>query len=654
MSQRSRWYQSRALALVIGVATLLAIALPVLANLTGSAFEGNDGNLVATTGNTDWNNVVGRVRGDDLASGTSDNSFGQGTKEDDANVTVVTGSIPQQQSDLTRFYVASEFANSSNFLYLAWERTNVLGSANMDFEINKLAQPNLTTTGAKTLNRSPGDMLVTFDFTNGGGTPVLGLLRWITAANGVAADCFSANARPCWGAPPAEDVLDGVNDNRLNLSSAGFAEGAVNAATVTDPIANVSLPGLTFGEAAINLTAAGVFPSGTCTAFGSAFLKSRSSASFPAEVKDFVAPKPVTISNCGKIVINKVTNPSPDTSDTSFSFTAGGGLTPTSFSLKNGGSQTYESVVVGSGYTVAETVPTGWDLISAVCDDGSPVSNISVSPNETVTCTFTNRARGTIIVEKQTDPNGATGSFTFTGDAAGSIGDGGQITVSNLAPGTYTSTEASPSPSFDLKSIVCNDSDSSGSVATATATFNLQAGETVKCTFTNTQRGRINIHKQDDAGNALEGAIFTLFTDNAPLGGSAPHGAEDTSTGLTCTTNANGNCSFTNVVPGQYWLVETKTPDGYDTAADQNVIVGAGETKALTFTDVRKFKVIVLVCQESNNQLYPSTVTVDGVDKTSLGHNGGGTLTDADLCALGGASYGGKHTGNHPANVNIP
>jgi hypothetical protein len=101
-------------------------------------------------------------------------------------------------------------------------------------------------------------------------------------------------------------------------------------------------PRLTFGEAAVNLTAAGVFPSGTCEAFGSAFLKSRSSASFPAEVKDFVAPQPVNISNCGTIVIKKVTIPSPDPTNTSFAFTLTGGPSNLnkSFSLLNGGSET--------------------------------------------------------------------------------------------------------------------------------------------------------------------------------------------------------------------------------------------------------------------------------------------------------------------------
>jgi hypothetical protein len=150
----------------------------------------------------------------------------------------------------------------------------------MDFEINQVDQTTsgLDIAGQHTITRTAGDLLVTYDFTNGGGNPVLGLLKWVTS--GPTSQCFSSNSLPCWG-------------NRVDLSAAGFAEGAVNTATVTDTIA---LPGLTFGEAAINLTA--VFPAGQCEVFASAFLKSRSSASFTAEVKDFVAPQPVHLSNC--------------------------------------------------------------------------------------------------------------------------------------------------------------------------------------------------------------------------------------------------------------------------------------------------------------------------------------------------------------------
>lgn len=93
---------------------------------------------------------------------------------------------------------------------------------------------------------------------------------------------------------------------------------------------------------------------------------------------------------------------------------------------------------------------------------------------------------GTIIVEKQTLPDGSYDSFTFTGDAAGTIVDGGSIVVSSLLPGTYHSTELVPT-GWILESIVCDDANSSGDVNTATVTFQLDPGETVTATFTNTQ-----------------------------------------------------------------------------------------------------------------------------------------------------------------------
>src|SRR5262249_36979749 len=151
--------------------------------------------------------------------GSGDDALGQGAKEDGANPSVVSGSIPPNKSDLSRFYVAHENSNGNFFLYLGWERTNVLGSANMDFEFN---QSDTLAANGVTPVRTKGDMLITFDFTNGGGNPVLGLLRWVTT--GSTNQCFSANALPCWG-------------NRTDLSSAGFAQGAVNSVSVADPIA---------------------------------------------------------------------------------------------------------------------------------------------------------------------------------------------------------------------------------------------------------------------------------------------------------------------------------------------------------------------------------------------------------------------------------
>ena len=61
----------------------------------------------------------------------------------------------------------------------------------------------------------------------------------------------------------------------------------------------------------------------------------------------------------------------------------------------------------GSGFSLSETVPGGWDQTSATCDDGSPVSNINLAAGEVVTCTFSNRKRATLTVVKDAQPNDA-------------------------------------------------------------------------------------------------------------------------------------------------------------------------------------------------------------------------------------------------------
>ena len=242
----------------VAFVSLVVIALPSQAELPGSNFESSDGNLTVEgtppAGGVDWVTAPNRVRKDEAFSGGNDDSFGQGAKEDISCPTEVTGSIPPNKSNLSRFYVAHETASNGHFyLYLAWERTNVLGSANMDFEFNQSTTLCANEPPASAVpTRTAGDILITFDFTNGGGNPVLGFLTWVTS--GPKSQCFATNALPCWG-------------NRVNLSAAGFADGAVNGVQVTDPISGAVLPANTFGEAAIDLTAAAIVGADECNPF---------------------------------------------------------------------------------------------------------------------------------------------------------------------------------------------------------------------------------------------------------------------------------------------------------------------------------------------------------------------------------------------------
>jgi len=97
---------------------------------------------------------------------------------------------------------------------------------------------------------------------------------------------------------------------------------------------------------------------------------------------------------------------------------------------------------------------------------------------------------GTIRIVKSTAPAGGSG-FGFTDDVPGSGGsftlnDGGVRTFASVAAGTYTITENNPS-GFTLTDIACDDGDSAGNPFARTASVNLQAGETVTCTFHNLQ-----------------------------------------------------------------------------------------------------------------------------------------------------------------------
>jgi len=275
----------------------VALATPPASQLANSTFEFRDGNLIVDQlGNHDWANAstLGFNSGADKQTGQTDDSFGQGTKEDTPIPTIVQGSIPNNKSDLTRFYIAHEIVNGNLVVYLAWERVQApRGTTNIDFELNQSSEVNDNGPGGTsgTPVRTAGDVLIKYDLAKGGTRPVLGFHRWITSGN-AQTDCEASNSLPCW-------------DKVHALSSAAEADGQTNAATVTDPIAGVSLDPLTFGEAAVDLSAAGIVGSG-CNPFAQAYVKSRSSDSFTAEVKDFILPISTNFNTCGDINIAKV------------------------------------------------------------------------------------------------------------------------------------------------------------------------------------------------------------------------------------------------------------------------------------------------------------------------------------------------------------
>lgn len=265
-----------ALFLVVLVAVAAAASHTVRADtgsdLAGSPYNGSDSQQDTTpapiaTGTDCSEDTTGACPS---GSTKNDNALGQGAKDDIACPTKVLGSIPPNKSDISTF--ATAIGNGSNghtFAYFAWNRTNVLGSANFSFELNRGTVA--CTNGNDLVQRSSNDLLVVFNFDNGGTTPTILLSLWKTS--GSASGCEASNAVPCWGT--LQDV-----------TALGFAEGSVELPAGSKCMPSDAADCLRFGEAVVDLTAAGV-PLDQCQPFASSFIKGRSSSSFSAELKDY-------------------------------------------------------------------------------------------------------------------------------------------------------------------------------------------------------------------------------------------------------------------------------------------------------------------------------------------------------------------------------
>ena len=231
--------------------------------------------------------------------------------------------------------------------------------------------------------------------------------------------------------------------------------------------------------------------------------------------------------------------------------TTGTGFIPFTTQLQDGGS-----------YTITETPKTGWDQTGTSTECSFTV-HYPADANRTFSCTITNTERGSITIKKVTDPAGGTG-FTFTGDVAGTLNDQQTATTSNLVPGTYHSVEGATA-GWTLQSISCNDGSSAtpstGNVSTSTATFNLDPGEHVTCTFTNQSRGHVRVIKTLN-GSPLTATsqqfTFELRLGDQSLGSTAPL--------QTLTTNGTnlGTLNFTYpLVPGTTYAMCELLVAGY-------------------------------------------------------------------------------------------
>jgi hypothetical protein len=691
LKRGKRWWSGIGVALIaVGGLTIsfgssaLAFTFPIGPVGTAAGFEDNDGNMPADQSiNFDWNNFnaaawsVGSapyrqtapltVNGwqflglEDAQATTSDTSFAGGTKQD-VNCPSVIGSKVPNKDDLKGIMLASKTgSNGHTYLMLNWMRipqNSTSSSAHIGFEFNQGTAGACPAGSDGLVNRVAGDLLLVYDFT-GGSTkpPTLSLSHWVTSGS-----CeVGADSPPCWNAftvlpcGTAEANVDtGLTVSSVTQGSCTIPGGTLPASTidlVTPPpppatLSTTSTLGTSeFGEAGIDLTNAGVFGTKTCTTFGVAQGVSRSSgSSSTAAMEDLVGPGRFSLSNCGNLIIKKVTDPS---SSTSFPFSVDGtpappppATFPKTFNLTNG--QTNSTQVFPGTYSAAETtVPTGWILTSATCDNGSgtlsssTISDITVGLGETVTCTFNDQARGTIVIKKVTVPSSdTTTSFGFTttgniGTAGFSLNGGGTQTYSNVVPGSANTVSETVPVGWDLTSASCDN----GNVPTTNIT--VTPGGTTTCTFTDTERGTIVIKKVTVPSSDTTTSFGFTTTGNIGTAGFS--------------LNGGGTQTYSNVVPGSANTVSETVPVGWDLTSAScdngnvpttNITVTPGGTTTCTFTDTERGTIVIQKVTDPSPDL----------TNTSFPFTPGGSIGTTGFYLLNGGSK--TYSNVAPASAN--
>ena len=273
------------------------------------------------------------------------------------------------------------------------------------------------------------------------------------------------------------------------------------------------------------------------------------------------------------------------------------------------GVATFANLLPGSRFSLAEQDPgDDWiagDLTCTVTHadqtvEPLDVSDFTVEPGDSIACQIENTARGKIIIVKNVEGDDST--FDFEGTWLDPVefeitteeGTGQRI-FESVDPGTYTVTEQQP-VGYDGTELICTETvvDGEGepdsTVEGLIGMINLDPGETVTCTYTNTQWGVLIVDKTTIPGADPQEFDFEWSpAEGAPTAFSLADETDPYDTGL--------------IEPGDYVVTETsELPDWVLTGLEcvgssgepvydgpsATVFVGLQETVVCSFENTKR------------------------------------------------------------------
>ncbi|MGN6161621.1 MAG: SpaA isopeptide-forming pilin-related protein [Marmoricola sp.] len=615
---RSRWALIAASTMT---AALVGVPAVTWANATGNQVLGGfqiDGNLTAAdygtgspavpppAGSIDWDSPVVQTNASGGSQpqpavpdplGTNDTSvYSSGSKEGQApsQWTANGAAGAPSKSDMGNIYFWSHIGpNNHIYAYMGIERQATTGTVDYFVELNQKANTLSADHTISVPDRTANDIRLQIT-DHGSGS-------WQVTASG---DRWNGSA---WVQDQAltNDFYGLVNDGTITSPSQFNSP----IAALNNP--SGSLVANQFTEFAVDLTAAGYVPD-TCgaTVFGQLNVRSVSSLSDTAEIKDFAQGQVHSPNPCAIIKVTKQDESSTTITNNpaTFTFEPNPTLSPSapnyatsSLVVTDGGTGDADGTV--NGVVTLDQVQIGATNIK-VTETTPPSGYFTDTPSfqtiagptvaaTTYALTFKDPL-GSISWEKwdattsaPVTVNGATFTVTATGGAAfaapwstpghtfsrtvvdGGTNDGdtaaGHLTLTDLPAGTYTITETAPPTGYLLPQSP-NDT-ITGVVVNSTTTTS--AGH-----FTD-PLGSIAWQKQDPNGAALSGATFQVsfpggggvynVVDNTGLPPACvPAAPSGPTPGTACDSDpAGGAFKLDDLKTGTYSIVETVAPAGY-------------------------------------------------------------------------------------------
>ena len=274
--------------------------------------------------------------------------------------TSTLGSGPQKD-DFTDVYIHARTDPATGHLWLMVGGTTraVNGDSHVDFEFNRAGitfvsgSPDLLVGSGPAGGRSIGDLVVSVDYGLGGTNPTISVRRWEETSPGVFA---YMDVTP---------IAAGSHFMCVDVTGAPTGPWGGVAPGGTDIAAGNPMVALQFFEGAVDLSLAGINIGDLCLGAPSLIVKSRSSDSFSAELKDY-ALRAFSITQSPTCSINGPADVCANT--TGHTFTASSSSAGATFVWSISGNGTISGSNTGSTVTVNSTGAGSFQLGVAVTD----------------------------------------------------------------------------------------------------------------------------------------------------------------------------------------------------------------------------------------------------------------------------------------------